>query len=56
LSVGNETVCFTFSAGVVQVREGELAADAIARADQIMYAAKRAGRDRILMPDTAALQ
>jgi diguanylate cyclase len=56
LSVGSEPVCFTFSAGVVQVREGELAADAIARADQIMYAAKRAGRDRILVPDTAALQ
>lgn len=36
----------TFSAGVAELRAGESIAEAIKRADQAMYRAKRAGRDR----------
>ena len=38
----------TLSAGVVAVRPGETLAAALARADELLYAAKDAGRDRIL--------
>jgi diguanylate cyclase len=38
----------TFSAGVAQLAQGEAANDAIRRADQAMYLAKRAGKNRVL--------
>ena len=39
----------SFSAGLVTRRIGELCADAIGRADNALYAAKNAGRDRIAL-------
>ena len=38
----------TFSAGVAQLVANESGADAIKRADQAMYLAKRAGKNRVL--------
>jgi diguanylate cyclase (GGDEF)-like protein len=37
----------TFSAGLVQLREGELQDAAIDRADRALYRAKQSGRDRV---------
>jgi diguanylate cyclase len=45
---GTEKVLITFSAGVAQLMEGEAGPDAIRRADQAMYLAKRAGKNRVL--------
>ncbi len=45
---GAEKVLITFSAGVAQLAAGEEGADAIKRADQAMYLAKRAGKNRVL--------
>jgi diguanylate cyclase len=45
---GAEKVLITFSAGVAQLAAGESGADAIKRADQAMYLAKRAGKNRVL--------
>lgn len=45
---GTEKVLITFSAGVAQMTEGETPAEAIRRADQAMYLAKRAGKNRVL--------
>ena len=45
---GSEKILITFSAGVAQLAEGESGADAIKRADQAMYLAKRAGKNRVL--------
>lgn len=45
---GNEKILITFSAGVAQLTEGETGMDAIRRADQAMYLAKRAGKNRVL--------
>ncbi len=45
---GTEKVLITFSAGVAQVVAQEEPADAIRRADQAMYLAKRAGKNRVL--------
>ncbi|MDD2881632.1 MAG: GGDEF domain-containing protein [Rhodoferax sp.] len=45
---GAEKVLITFSAGVAQLVAGETGADAIKRADQAMYLAKRAGKNRVL--------
>lgn len=45
---GTEKVLITFSAGVAQLVTGESGADAIKRADQAMYLAKRAGKNRVL--------
>jgi len=45
---GTEKVLITFSAGVAQLAQGEEALDAIRRADQAMYLAKRAGKNRVL--------
>jgi diguanylate cyclase len=44
---GTEKVLITFSAGVAQLGEQEGAAEAIRRADQAMYLAKRAGKNRV---------
>jgi diguanylate cyclase len=38
----------TFSAGVVEHRRGDQFADTVARADRVMYQAKRAGRNTVL--------
>lgn len=45
---GTEKVLITFSAGVAQLAKGESGADAVKRADQAMYLAKRAGKNRVL--------
>jgi diguanylate cyclase len=45
---GTEKIMITFSAGVAQVGPDEDGASAIKRADQAMYMAKRAGKNRVL--------
>jgi diguanylate cyclase len=44
----NEKVLITFSAGVTQLAPGESGDDAVRRADQGMYLAKRAGKNRVM--------
>jgi diguanylate cyclase len=44
----NQKVLITFSAGVAQLTDSEDSADAIRRADQGMYLAKRAGKNRVM--------
>jgi diguanylate cyclase len=45
---GAEKVLITFSGGVAQLAAGESGSDAIRRADQAMYLAKRAGKNRVI--------
>ena len=45
---GSEKVLITFSAGVAQLETDEAPHDCIRRADQAMYLAKRAGKNRVL--------
>jgi diguanylate cyclase len=45
---GSEKVLITFSAGVAQLTDSESSADAIRRADQGMYLAKRSGKNRVM--------
>jgi diguanylate cyclase len=45
---GTDKVLITFSAGVAQLAPGESGIEAIKRADQGMYLAKRAGKNRVL--------
>ncbi len=45
---GSEKILITFSAGVAQLAPGETGSVAIKRADQAMYLAKRAGKNRVL--------
>jgi len=45
---GAEKVLITFSAGVAQLGADETGPEAIKRADQAMYLAKRAGKNRVL--------
>lgn len=45
---GEERVLITFSAGVAQMTPKESGAEAIKRADQAMYLAKRSGKNRVL--------
>jgi diguanylate cyclase len=45
---GVEKILITFSAGVAQLAPDETGAAAIKRADQAMYLAKRAGKNRVL--------
>jgi diguanylate cyclase len=45
---GTEKVLITFSAGVAELGADEKGADAIKRADQAMYLAKRAGKNRVM--------
>jgi diguanylate cyclase len=44
----NEKLLITFSAGVVQLRPGESEAEVVRRADQAMYRAKAAGKNRVV--------
>jgi diguanylate cyclase len=45
---GTEKILITFSAGVAQLAPDETGPDAIKRADQAMYLAKRSGKNRVL--------
>ena len=45
---GEERILITFSAGVAQLAPDEAGASAIKRADQAMYLAKRAGKNRVI--------
>lgn len=45
---GAEKVLITFSAGVAQLQGAESSTDAIVRADQAMYLAKRSGKNRVM--------
>ncbi|WP_296447450.1 GGDEF domain-containing protein [Rhodoferax sp. UBA5149] len=45
---GTEKILITFSAGVAQLAANETGPEAIRRADQAMYLAKRAGKNRVL--------
>jgi diguanylate cyclase len=45
---GNERILITFSAGVAQLSPTESGDEAIRRADQAMYLAKRAGKNRVM--------
>ncbi|MBU3737689.1 MAG: diguanylate cyclase, partial [Rhodoferax sp.] len=45
---GSEKLLITFSAGVAQLASDESGTEAIRRADQAMYLAKRAGKNRVL--------
>lgn len=45
---GNERLMITFSAGVAQMAADEQGGDAIKRADQGMYLAKRSGKNRVV--------
>lgn len=45
---GTEKILITFSAGVAQLAPDEKGIDAIRRADQAMYLAKRAGKNRVV--------
>ncbi|MBW3549370.1 MAG: GGDEF domain-containing protein [Proteobacteria bacterium] len=44
----DQAVPLTFSAGVTEHRPGETVTETVARADRAMYAAKRAGRNRVV--------
>ena len=44
----NEKILITFSAGVAQATAGETGAELVRRADQGMYLAKRAGKNRVM--------
>ncbi|MBU1363735.1 MAG: GGDEF domain-containing protein [Gammaproteobacteria bacterium] len=45
---GKEKILITFSAGVAQLATDESGTEAIRRADQAMYLAKRAGKNRVM--------
>jgi diguanylate cyclase (GGDEF)-like protein len=49
LDVDGKALSFTLSAGVVEHYAGESVAEAIARADQALYAAKQQGRNRVVV-------
>ena len=44
------SVCITFSAGVSEYQPGDTLEELISRADQLMYRAKKAGRNCIMPP------
>ena len=45
---GSEKILITFSAGVAQLHDSETSVDALKRADQSMYLAKRSGKNRVM--------
>lgn len=45
----NQRLLITFSAGIAQLNDGEETQAAVDRADKAMYAAKRAGKNRVLL-------
>jgi diguanylate cyclase len=45
---GEKHLLITFSAGVTLMSPQETSAEALQRADQAMYAAKRAGKNRVM--------
>jgi diguanylate cyclase len=45
---GNEKVLITFSAGVAQMKADDSQATVIKRADEAMYEAKKAGKNRVI--------
>lgn len=45
---GDKRLLITFSAGVTQILPDETSADALRRADQAMYSAKRSGKNRVM--------
>jgi diguanylate cyclase len=44
----NDKVLITFSCGIAELRDGETPYDALKRADEAMYLAKRAGKNRVI--------
>jgi diguanylate cyclase (GGDEF)-like protein/PAS domain S-box-containing protein len=50
----DEVGAITISVGAAVVAPGEAPADLVARADEALYAAKRAGRDRVVMAEAPA--
>ena len=50
-AIGDEVVSVTASFGVAQRKRGEGREAVIARADEAMYRAKRAGRNRVARAD-----
>lgn len=53
LSTGSETVTMTCSFGVAQYRKGDDAETLLSRADDALYRAKEAGRNRVVAADHA---
>jgi diguanylate cyclase len=49
IDAGGTSVELTVSLGVAQRREGESRDDVTRRADEALYAAKQAGRDRVII-------
>lgn len=54
IQVGDETIRVTISAGVAERQLGERRDDLVGRADEAMYAAKAAGRNRVMAAPTSA--
>jgi diguanylate cyclase len=55
-STGRDMGTVTLSLGVAALRPGETVADLLNRADTCLYAAKRAGRDRVITETDASAQ